>query len=84
MLLARQDDQVPLEETVAALAAVPQVTVHGIDARHYSFLAPCTTLGRWFAGDICADPAGVSRSALHREAGRLVREFFAGNAVSWG
>lgn len=77
VLLAGQDDQVPLAETSAALAAAPNATVHVTDARHYSFLAPCTTLGRWFAGDVCRDPAGINRTDVHMEAASLIRDFFA-------
>ena len=77
VLLARQDDQVPLAETLAALEAVPQATVHITNARHYTFLAPCTTLGRWFAGDVCRDPAGINRTDVHAAVGSQIRDFFA-------
>lgn len=65
VILADEDDQVPLEPSLAVLQQAPQIQVTAVNAAHYTFLSPCTTMGRWFAGEVCRDPAGVDREAVH-------------------
>ena len=44
---------------------------------HYSFLAECTALGKMAVPQICADPAGVDRRALHQQVAADALKFFA-------
>lgn len=74
--LAQHDSQVPLAGTVGAFGAAPRVELNVVAAEHYTFLAPCTTLGRWFAGAVCRDPSGVNRERVHAEVRRQVVAFF--------
>ena len=43
---------------------------------HYTFLDTCTDAGKASLGVYCADPAGVDRTAVHREVGALAVQFF--------
>ena len=43
---------------------------------HYTFLAPCTRFGRWFAGPLCEDPSGTDRARVHQRVGNRAVEFF--------
>lgn len=45
-------------------------------AGHFVFLAPCTAVLRSFAPQICEDPQGVNRNALHRRMNAAAVAFF--------
>jgi predicted dienelactone hydrolase len=51
------------------LDILPKVT-------HYSFLPVCNDRGKNYAKELCIDPAGVNREALHREVAARAVEFF--------
>jgi len=75
-----QDDQVLLPR-YNALHLVPLIrTLAGIDmvprAGHYVFLAPCSQQLTESAPDICRDPAGVDRIAVHRQINARALAFF--------
>lgn len=53
----------------AELSVLPKVT-------HYAFLARCTGLGRTVARQICADPDGVDREAVHSQVATDAAAFF--------
>lgn len=53
----------------AELSVLPRVT-------HYAFLATCTGFGRTVAKQICVDPDGVDRAALHAQVADDAVAFF--------
>ncbi|WP_244530423.1 hypothetical protein [Rhizobium sp. NFR07] len=46
------------------------------DAGHYSFLCECSPWGKASEPDICVDPPGISRSAIHNRAIALALSTF--------
>ena len=53
----------------AELQILPGVT-------HYTFLSTCNSVGRTVAKQICVDPEGVDRAAVHREVSTDALRFF--------
>jgi predicted dienelactone hydrolase len=72
-----RDEIVEPAENAAVYARAP-----GADARpagpvgHYVFLAECTELGRRTLPELCADPPGVDRAAVHRDVAADAVAFF--------
>ena len=66
----------PLIRTRVALKEVP-------NAGHYVFLAPCTPELTRDAPDICEDPRGTDRPAVHRQINESALAFFE-QALHWG
>jgi predicted dienelactone hydrolase len=54
----------------AKLDILPKVT-------HYSFLPVCNDRGKNYVKELCTDPAGVDREALHQQVAARALEFFA-------
>ncbi|MEL6188032.1 MAG: alpha/beta fold hydrolase, partial [Myxococcota bacterium] len=72
-----KDDQAPPEETTQIEAHVPDASLDILpEVGHYTFLAPCTLRGRWLAPDLCREPGGANRRALHAEVSVAARTFF--------
>lgn len=70
------DDTVPLATNTAHLARFlgPKAEMHTVPgAVHFSFLMPCGLLG---PRELCKDPKGFDRAALHRQFNAEVARFF--------
>lgn len=70
------DDTVPLATNAGHLARLlgPKAEMHNVPgAVHFSFLMPCGLLG---PRELCKDPKGFSRAALHRQFNADVVRFF--------
>ena len=78
VVLAEQDRQILFLKTQEAVSTnLPAASVMRIpDAGHYAFLAPCSFRGRIFLGNLCKDPGGVDRIALHQRIGADAAGFF--------
>lgn len=78
MIVGIDDTQAPTRENLDRLPPLPNIEksppIPG--ASHYVFLAPCTLRGRWFAGEVCDDGAGVSRREVHAMTARQATDFF--------
>lgn len=78
MVVGTADDQAIPEATakpVAALAPRAQLQLlPGVT--HYTFLSTCNLLGRTVARQVCTDPEGVDRDAVHRQVSADALEFF--------
>ncbi len=59
----------PLIKTLAGIKMIPK-------AGHYVFLAPCSRDLARHNGDICKDPPGVDRVAVHRQINAAALSFF--------
>ena len=49
------------------------------DVSHYTFLSPCTWLGQFTLRQLCAEPTGVDRVAIHRRVAADALAFFEGS-----
>jgi len=77
--------EVPLAVRADRIATLmPQATYQSIPgATHFSFLAECSVLGRIIIGltgeeNICADPGGRDRAAIHADLNGLISDFLTG------
>ena len=71
------DRTAPVATNAAHLAAsVPGAALVHTPAAHYTFLAECTPAGRARLAELCADPAGADRAAVHRDVADRVVAFF--------
>lgn len=79
LIASEADDQAPPSQTAQRVAgAVAGATLQVLtDAGHYSFLSPCTDIGRQQAPAICRDPPGRPRERLHRQLQAEALDFFA-------
>lgn len=59
----------PLLKTLYGIKMIPK-------AGHYVFLSPCSSALSKTAPDICKDPAGVNRIAIHRQINATALAFF--------
>jgi predicted dienelactone hydrolase len=59
----------PLMKTLVGIKMIPK-------AGHYVFLSPCSPQLTWQAPDICLDPPGVDRTAVHRKIDADALAFF--------
>ena len=58
-------------------AAIPHATLEMVPgATHYVWLATCNTLGRSVARQVCVDPEGLDRDALHQRTADDAAAFF--------
>ncbi|MFI5014948.1 MAG: alpha/beta hydrolase family protein [Hyphomicrobiales bacterium] len=64
-------------EYLASELPVPPEFVNFATAGHFVFLAPCPFVMRMLAREICADPSGIDRAALHARMNAEIAEFFA-------
>jgi predicted dienelactone hydrolase len=74
------DEIVPVASSAKLFAAkIPDAKLALLPAPtgHYVFLAQCTAAGRAALPQLCVDPPGVAREAVHRATERLAEEFFA-------
>jgi len=63
------------EQVRRSLPKAPEyVEIEG--AGHYVFLAPCSDALRRVAPEICSDPNGIERSALHARLNSEMVDFF--------
>jgi predicted dienelactone hydrolase len=75
------DEIVPVASAAEALAkAIPNATLKLFrNAGHDVFLDDCTVIGRMVFSDLCRDPDGTDRDAVHAETIRLALDFFTAN-----
>jgi predicted dienelactone hydrolase len=76
------DSVVPVETNAKYYAAqIPHaaLTIFPGDVDHYVFLDDCTATGRSNLPQLCVDPPGVDRAAIHDEAIDIAAKFFAGH-----
>ena len=77
IVVGADDDQALPADVKALSETVPAASLSILPAvAHYSFLAPCTRFGRWFAGPLCQDPIGSNREQSHQRVARMARAFF--------
>ncbi|WP_235835299.1 alpha/beta hydrolase family protein [Piscinibacter terrae] len=78
IVVGTADDQAIPETTAKPVAAlVPKAQLQLLPGvTHYAFLSTCTMVGRTVARQICSDPEGVDRSAVHRQVGADAVQFF--------
>lgn len=62
-------ERIVREVPYASLDLLPQVS-------HYTFLAECTLRGSWLVSDLCSEPGGVDRAAVHHQVAADARAFF--------
>lgn len=59
----------PLIKTLVGIKMIPK-------AGHYVFLSPCSSRLAQHSGDICNDPPGVDRVAVHKQVNAAALAFF--------
>jgi predicted dienelactone hydrolase len=78
MVVGSADDQAVPETTAkpvaAAIAKAELELLPGVT--HYTFLSTCNAVGRTVKGQLCSDPQGVDREAVHAQVSRDAVEFF--------
>lgn len=74
-----EDDQAPPRTNAEPLAqAIPGAKLTVLPGvPHYSFLPVCNERGNIHARDVCTDPVGVPRQALHQQVSAIAIRFFA-------
>ena len=79
ILAGAEDDIVPVETSAEYFAAhIPDsklVLLEG-GVQHYTFLAPCTMVGRENLPELCNDRDGVDRNSIHEKTIAMAVEFF--------
>jgi len=78
IVVGSADDQAIPEATAKPVAAlVPKAELQVLPGvTHYTFLSTCNAAGRTVARQICVDPDGIDRSAVHRQVGTDALQFF--------
>ena len=78
IVVGTRDDQAVPELTARPVAAaIPHATLELVPgATHYVWLATCNTLGRTVARQVCVDPEGLDRDALHQRTADDAAAFF--------
>jgi predicted dienelactone hydrolase len=78
IVVGTADDQAIPEATARPVAAlVPKAELQLLPGvTHYTFLSTCTLVGKTVARQICSDPEGVDRAAVHRQTGADTLAFF--------
>ncbi|MFZ6745937.1 alpha/beta hydrolase family protein [Undibacterium sp. JH2W] len=78
IVVGADDDQAIPEFNAQVYAAnIANSTMQILPAvTHYSFLAECNTLGKMVARQVCVDPAGVDRAAIHQQVAADALKFF--------
>jgi len=78
IVVGSADDQAIPEATAKPVAAlVPKAELQILPSvTHYTFLSTCTLSGQTVAKQICVDPEGVDRTAVHRQTAADVLAFF--------
>lgn len=67
IVVGEEDDQaVPDSNAIPMREAIPDSDLRLLPGvGHYSFIAPCSLRGRFVAPQLCKDPPGIDRRALH-------------------
>ncbi len=79
IVVGSEDDQAAPNSNAEPLAkAIPGATVTVLPGvSHYSFLPACNERGKTYAKEVCADPVGFPRKALHEQVKAMAIPFFA-------